>query len=146
MAILPGRLLGPYEILSAISAGGMGEVYKAEDLKLHRHVALRFLPQEMENGPAARERVQREAFAASAPNHPNICTIHEIEEGNGQHFIAMEFLELQEKRMMRVESRRSLSMHEAEVQIGNSAWGDIVQARSAVKKKTGGGWAALALC
>ena len=93
MAILPGRRLGPYEILSAIGAGGMGEVYRARDTRLDRIVAIKVLPTHLADRSELRERFEREARTIASLNHPHICTLYDIGHQDGIDYLVMEYLE-----------------------------------------------------
>src|SRR3989441_1704029 len=111
MTITSGTRLGPYEIISPIGAGGMGEVYLARDARLERNVAIKVLPDEFTADVVRVRRFEREAKAASALNHPNIITIYEIGQANGSHYIATEYIEGETLRQ-RIRLRR-LSVPEA---------------------------------
>src|ERR1700730_16519203 len=93
MAILPGRRLGPYEILSALGAGGMGEVYKARDIRLDRIVAIKVLREALSVDPQFRERFDREARSISQLDHPHICALHDVGEQDGTSYLVMQYLE-----------------------------------------------------
>ena len=93
MSLGPGTRLGPYEIRSALGAGGMGEVYKAKDTRLDRLVAIKVLPSHVSDAPAVRERFEREARAVAALNHPHICTLHDVGRHDGTDYLVLEYLE-----------------------------------------------------
>src|SRR5215831_20912325 len=93
MTLLAGTRLGPYELLAPLGAGGMGEVYRARDSKLGREIAIKVLPAETSSDPERRRRFEQEARSASALNHPNILTIHDIDSAEGSLYIAMELIE-----------------------------------------------------
>src|SRR3979490_409369 len=93
MAIVPGRRLGPYEILSAIGAGGMGQVYRARDTRLNRIVAIKVLPESLASHPQFRERFDREARTISQLDHPHICALYDVGEEQDTSFLVMQYLE-----------------------------------------------------
>ena len=93
MPILPGKRLGPYEILSTIGAGGMGEVYRAKDTRLDRIVAIKILPDHHASKPELRERFEREARTIASLNHPHICTLHDVGHQDGIDYLVMEYVE-----------------------------------------------------
>src|ERR1700687_2860093 len=93
MALTSGTKLGPYEILSPLGAGGMGEVYRARDTRLGRDVAIKVLPNHLSSNPDLKQRFEREARAISSLNHPRICTLHDVGHQDGVDFLVMEYLE-----------------------------------------------------
>ena len=97
MAVSPGKHLGSYEILSPLGAGGMGEVYRARDTRLNRMVAVKVLPSHLSERAELRERFEREARTIASLNHPHICTLYDIGQQDGIHFLVMEYLEGEEQ-------------------------------------------------
>jgi eukaryotic-like serine/threonine-protein kinase len=93
MALASGTRLGPYEIVAPLGAGGMGEVYRAHDPRLHRDVAIKVLPDHLSQNPELRERFEREARAISQLSHPHICVLHDIGKQDGADFLVLEYLE-----------------------------------------------------
>src|SRR3982075_1359922 len=93
MALTSGTKLGPYEIVSPLGAGGMGEVYRARDTRLDRTVAIKILPPHLSSNPEAKQRFEREARSISSLNHPNICTLHDVGHQDGMDYLVMEFLD-----------------------------------------------------
>src|SRR5438477_9520064 len=93
MSLASGTCLGPYEVLSAIGAGGMGEVYRARDTRLDRTVAIKVLPTHLADRPELRERFEREARTIASLNHPHICTLHDVGHQDGTDFLVMEYVE-----------------------------------------------------
>src|ERR1700740_3259253 len=93
MSLTSGARVGPYEVISAAGAGGMGEVYRARDTRLDRTVAIKILPAHLSDNPEAKQRFDREARAISSLNHPNICTLHDVGHQDGIDYLVMEFLE-----------------------------------------------------
>src|SRR6267154_4214104 len=93
MALSPGTRLGPYEILSSIGAGGMGEVYRARDTRLDRIVAVKVLPEHLSSNPQLRERFEREARAISSLSHPHICPLYDVGQQDGIDYLVIEYLE-----------------------------------------------------
>src|SRR5689334_4570757 len=93
MPLLPATRLGPYEVISTIGAGGMGEVYRAKDTRLDRIVAIKIIPEHLSANPQVRERFEREAHAIAGLSHPHICTLYDVGCQNGVDFLVMEYVE-----------------------------------------------------